>query len=564
MNTVSGAELVAENLRKHDIDHFFNVVGFGIFPLAEAIHNHRDTIRYISGTNETAVSLVAEGYARATRRPAFLNVYHSSGTSLAMLGVSIAWADRTPLILTSTTSSRELERRDQYAAVPKDLTEATDQYTKWSWKVPTPGRIPEAIDRAVMIATTPPMGPVHLTFPMDLYTAEVDVSELDDRRGHTNLYNEIGVNESGITEAAELLIEADRPIIVAGGEVGQHYATDELTRLAEALGAGVFGEGATSSYLPIPSDHPLYVGDLTDHLDLAEDADVVCAVSFEFTEQRPDQYPFRNFDGNIIQIASRPHDIAKQVSPDLALQGHPKPVLAALADQVEERESPDVTAERAHTVEEWSEGNEHLLKDLQEALDGGEEPIAREVVASLRDVYGDDLVIVNQATGGEPYVRMIDHQTPNDYYKVSQKASAQGWGPAAAIGVQLGSPDRDVICIVGDGGFMFTAPTALYTAAHHKIPVTVIVLTNEGWGGGGYNPYISEGDEGDLFVGGFEQTPIDITSIADGLGIQSQRIESIGDVGETLREAREHDGPVVLDVPLSKAGTQAFYDYYLE
>lgn len=128
---ISGSELIAQSLVKHGIDHFFSVPGLGIFPLIDAIHAQRDKIRYINGLNETSVALIAEGYARATRRPAFVNVYHSSGTALSMVAVTVAWADHSPLIITSTTSSRKLSRRDQYAAVPRNITEMTNQYVKW-------------------------------------------------------------------------------------------------------------------------------------------------------------------------------------------------------------------------------------------------------------------------------------------------------------------------------------------------------------------------------------------------------------------------------------------------
>ena len=213
VNQISGSELIARSLVKHGIDHFFNIVGIGIFPLVDAIHGQRDKIRYISALNETSLALIAEGYARASRRPTFVNVYHSSGTALSMVAVTVAWADHSPLIIMSTTSSRKLNRRDQYAAVPRNITEMTNQYVKWNWEVPLAEKIPEAIERAISIATTPPMGPVHIAFPMDVYNELVDEAAIDSRQGISRRFDKFMAEEEGIREAAKLLIKSKKPAL---------------------------------------------------------------------------------------------------------------------------------------------------------------------------------------------------------------------------------------------------------------------------------------------------------------------------------------------------------------
>jgi len=249
VSKISGSELIARTLVKHGIDHFFNIPGMGIFPLVNAIHAHRDKIRYISALNESSLSLIAEGYARASRKPAFVNVYHSSGTALGMVAVTVAWADHSPLIMTSTTSSRQLNRRDQYAAVPRNITEMTNQYVKWNWEVPLAEKIPEAIERAISIATTPPMGPVHLAFPMDVYKEIVDEAVIDSRHGITRRFDMFMAQEEGIQAAAKLLMKSKKPLIAAGGEVGQYHATGEVAELAELLGAPIVSEGSKTYFI---------------------------------------------------------------------------------------------------------------------------------------------------------------------------------------------------------------------------------------------------------------------------------------------------------------------------
>ncbi|MGO2097145.1 MAG: thiamine pyrophosphate-binding protein, partial [Candidatus Microbacterium stercoravium] len=146
--TVSGAEHLVRTLERLGVDHAFNIVGLGLFPLAEALYGHRDRIRYVSALNETNLALIANGYARAQRSAAFVNVYHASGTALGMMAVTTAWAEQVPLVYTTTTSSRDLAGRDQYAAVPRAVTEMSAQFVKWSCEVPNAVRIPEILARA--------------------------------------------------------------------------------------------------------------------------------------------------------------------------------------------------------------------------------------------------------------------------------------------------------------------------------------------------------------------------------------------------------------------------------
>lgn len=553
---LSGAELIARSLVAHGVTHFFNVLGLGIFPLIEAIHAHRDDIRYISGVNETSIALAAEGYARATRTPGVLNVYHSSGTGLAMVALTIAWADRTPLILTTTTSARRLSRRDQYAAVPRAITESTNQYTKWSWEVPTADSVPEAIERAVTIACTPPMGPVHLAFPMDLYD-EVAQSELLDRRaGRTHLYDRTTADEEGLQRTAEMLATARMPLIVAGGEVGQYYAIDELVRLAELLGAPVATEPSKATYLPFPNNHALYVGSVPENLSLLDDADVVLVLGAELTQGSDGMLPLHNVDKQIISMSTDPLHVNKQFMPDVGLVGHPKPSLHRLTELVRHRTDPALCADRRDQVARRAQEVRQQRSQTREAM---RPSTAADLIGSLDEVFGSDLIIVDHSTSGGPFVDALNKTDPDSYFAISQKASAQGWGMPAAIGVQLANPDKRVVAVVGDGGFMFTA-TALYTAARHRLPLVVIVQNNQGWGAGGYHNKVKGGLEGDLFLGAFDDPPIAYADFARALGIEGLRVHDAGEARGALAKARRSTASPTLIEAMVDPRSRAAYE----
>lgn len=555
MSATTGAELVTRSLETHDVTHFFNVAGIGIFPLIDAVH--RSDLRYVSGVNETAVALAAEGYARATRGPAVLNVYHSSGTALAMVGVTVAWADHTPLVLTTTTNSRRLSRQDQYAAVPRSIVEATDQYTKWGFEVPTTDRIPDAIDRALTIATTPPMGPVHLAFPMDLYLEDVDERLLDGRRGRTETHAR--ATADGLRPVASLLADAETPVVAAGSAIGQYRAVDAAVDLAETVGAGVVTE-AKPTYLPFPGDHPLNVGDVQSRADLVEEADVVLAVGFEFTERAVDELPLRNTGQTVVQVATDAVEVGKQRVPDHALVGHPEPTMAALADRLRGRVDEETRRRRREALSEYARRTEAEQAERRGYLAPDDGPATMEaVVRALPAVFGDDLVLVDHAVSAAPYLHLLDFAGPDEYYAISGKASAQGWGMPAAVGIQLGHPGKHVVAVVGDGGFMFTGPGPLYTALRHDVPVTVVVANDRGWGGGGYGFMVEDGEEGDLFLGGFADDPIDFEAMCEAMGVYSERIVEPDDARDALVAARDSGGPAVLEVMVDPDRVRNYY-----
>jgi thiamine pyrophosphate-dependent acetolactate synthase large subunit-like protein len=170
-------------------------------------------------------------------------------------------------------------------------------------------------------------------------------------------------------------------------------------------------------------------------------------------------------------------------------------------------------------------------------------PLER-LLALLTTYFGDRLTIVAH---GPINIDNYEGLPADRYFGISSKASMQGWGLPAGIGIQIARPHERVVIVVGDGGFMFTSG-ALYTAARLKVPVTVIVANNQGWGSGGYNFRIRGGDDGDLFVGGFTDPKMNLAQLADGLGVRSFRIDDTSQCEPALREVVAEDLPTLIEV----------------
>ncbi|MBL0420723.1 thiamine pyrophosphate-binding protein [Ramlibacter sp. AW1] len=561
---ISGAELIARCLVGNGITHVFNVPGLGLQPLIDALRRHREELQYYCGPSETAVALMADGYGRATRRPAFVNVYHASGTALAMMGVTTAWADRSPMLFTSTTTSRKLARSDGYAAVPRDVTEMPRQFVKWDWEVPSVERIPDAIARAVAIAQTPPMGPVHLAFPADLYTEEIDESVLEQATGYPpgrlQAFTATRPDAEGLAAAAALLADAKRPVIVAGGDVAQYGAVDAMVRLAERLGAPVLAEPYVA-YPGFPNTHPLYAGRCSGTHPLLREADVVLIAGAELTGGGgAPLLPPRT--AKVVFLASDLLDLGKQVWADVGLVGHPRESLRELAEAVAARPRQDRPAWDASVREAVAAFRGQLQADHDAPASSAHASVTvPQLIDQVHEVFGKDAVIVDHSTTGTAYLLdMLPLDDPSRYYGISGRASAQGWGTPAAIGMQVALPDRQVVALAGDGGFMFTGNT-LYAAALWNVPIKLIVLANGGWHDVAHTAKHARGwSDEDLRAARWVADPkVDFTQLAASFGIAARRAATPSELREALVQARDSAGPFVVEVETDPAAI----DYYV-
>lgn len=549
------ADLTVDTLIELGASHAFNVIGIGMFDLGDAFYQKRGKIRYVSHVNETNLALMAQGYARTTRAPTFCFVYYSSGTALAMASLTSAWADRAPLVLVSATSSRLASGRDAYAAVPRSILEMGAQYSKWSYEVPTGERLAEALARAYTIASTPPMGPVHLAIPADLFALPAPPLEARARTdfARTRAFVESCANEAGLAAAADMLVSAKSPLLLAGSEIGQLGGVDAMVALAEALGAPVLLENMPS-YLSFPTNHPQYVGMFKANGDLRANADAVLSVGVEYTEigmpwetlQIPASTPMAS-------LSVDPALNVRHVWPDLALVGHPKPSLARLAELVAARlPVADRDARKAACVPLRERRAAQVAK--VRGQDRAASPVAPGlIVEEIRKLCGRDWVIMNSGTtAGDDFDVVFEMDNPDDFHALSGKGSCQGWGGPVSIGVQLAVEGRRVMCLLGDGNLMFTG-TSIWAAAKYKLPMVFVVANNGGWahvpGGMGGAP----AGKGSAEMGWtFEEAPIDFVGFARSMGLEAERVETAEALEAMLARAAADSRPWLIEVATAR------------
>lgn len=538
----TGASVLVDALVANGVPITMNIAGLGMWAFAEAAHDRRDEIRYVSGVNETAIALMAEGWGRATGTPALLDVYFSSGTQLASVALGTAWADRVPLILLTTAPDAELAEREPYAAVPGSPTAATAAYTKWSCDIASVRQLPEVIRRAVAVATSAPAGPVHLSIPYPVLDALVE----EPVPVTSTSVTDATVAPSVIEQLAQDLVAAERPLILAGGEVGQWSGADDLGQVCALTGAVVVEGPGYVTRPPIDRASPHRAGRFTSNLELVDRADFIAVIGCELTQVAFEQTILHQAPDAVAHLATSVHDIGKQFPARYAGWGHLGTALADLRSAV--------ARTRSTPRQPWQPGLVEARRDRREAAWApkrelrGWEALERTVLDLPRH-FGDRLVVVDAGNTASRYIEGLEELGVDRYYALTSKASMQGWGVPAGIGVQLARPDDRVVAVVGDGGFMFTSG-ALYTAARQDVPLTVVVVANRGWGGGGYHYRIRNGYDGDLFIGDFQDPEIDIAGMAGSMGVASHRIGSVDEVAPVLSTVAAQRKPAVIVVDI--------------
>ena len=539
---MKGSDAMAQTLIKFGIKHIFSIPSDSIHPLVTTMYHYRDQIQHVTAMNEGCLAAMAEGYARALRKPTFVNVYQSTGTAYALFALHTAWADGTPLILTTTSLHRELDQLDQYCTIPGSITDLTRQYTKWSWEVPIAERIPEAIARAYTIATTPPMGPVHLAFPMDLYEDEVGQVDIPEPE-RMHVYARTPAQEEGVRQAAELLARAERPVVVTGSEVGLSGATEELIGLAELLAIPVVSEPYVA-YRGFPPGHDLNLGGFAQNRDVVDTADVVLNVGAQLTAKGfQDDRPAMPKSARVVHISASPWELGKSSHVDVGLLADIGTGLTQITEHVRKLLRPEdregIERRRIETTER---------KQSKAAPDSA----AGTVQEGLKRSLPKDAIIVDQATSSSRFARdFVKDMDDRNYFGISGKASCLGWGLPAAIGMQMALPDRKVVAMLGDGNFMWT-PQALWAAVTYKTPILAFVFNN-----GGMQTQVESvkewglEDEPDLrpyFNYSWEAAPVRCADMAQSMGVWARRVEDPKDVAPVVEEAQKVDGPALIEI----------------
>lgn len=551
---MTGIEAFLNLLAAAGVKHIFGNPGTTELPLNDALVND-PRFQYIFGLQEVPVVAMADGYAQASGSLGVANVHICCGLGNAMGMLYNAHCAGTPLLLTAGQQDRRLRLEEPVLA--GDMVSVTRPWTKWSFEVQRLEDLPTAVRRAVQTALTPPTGPVFLALPVDVQLETSDhlaltPPQVPDRRVRPPV--------EALRRAAGILAQAKRPAILAGSRVTEAGAVAELVAVAERLGAPVLSEQATShGRVPFPTDHPLYADSLPlwspDVYRRLADFDVLLVTGLDLLRNYIYHEPARPIPEHVrlVQLDNDPWQIGKNYSVEVGLIGDIKTGLAELAQLLS---STQGDAARAR-LEQYRAARRAARDALAVRL--AEQRRLRPMtpltlMSALARVLPHDGAVVEEAvtTTGAVLEQLGVLQDPAGYF--GHRGWALGWGLGCALGVKLAWPQRPVLAVLGDGAALYGIQ-GLWSAAHHRIPVTFLVCNNAQ-----YQILKECGDVMPLpqmaarrYLGmDLVEPEVDFVSLARSLGVEAHRVTEPDELGERVRASLAGDRPQLFDVPIAR------------
>jgi acetolactate synthase-1/2/3 large subunit len=560
---LTGGEIVAESLIAAGVPHIAGIPGHGCLGLADAFIARRDKIRVLNVRQENAAVHLADGYYRTCGRPLAAFTSIGPGACNAVIGAATAYVDSTAvLILTGGTHVhmfgkgvlQEIERRRS-----SDFLKILEPVVKRSWEAMDARQLPFIMQRAFATMLTGRRGPVHVELPMCVQceAADVEVPDLSAR-----VFAQRPVPDSDEVErAADLLLAAKRPVILAGGGALFADAAPELRALAEHLGAGVITTLAGKGVFP--ETHPLS-GWLTGSkgttigLQLSRTADVLLAVGCRFADETTCSYrrgsAFSIPPTKLIQLDLQPEEVGKNYPVEVGLIGDAKAGLAALLSAVRDRRA-EPAADNAYTQEIKQLGeawwSEYAAIRASDAV-----PITMSrLLAEARAAIPMHAIVASSS--GNTQAQILQ-EFPFDEPRTCLTTggfSTMGWSLPAAMGAKLAAPDRPVFGIVGDGDLLMSIQE-LATAVQHGITVTMIVANNQGFISIKDLQRAAYGDDRGIGVDFARPDATLVTpNLADAaraFGCYGERVERPDQIGGAIRRAADSGRPAVVEVMVDR------------
>jgi benzoylformate decarboxylase len=545
---MTGIEAFLSILSASGVKHLFGNPGTTELPVNDALAN-QPKLEYVFGLHEIPVVSMADGFAQASGSISVANVHIGCGLGNAMGMLYNAFVAGSPVLLTAGQQDRRLQLEEPVLAA--DLVSVARPWTKWAYEIQRVEDFPTATRRAIQTALTPPTGPVFLALPVDVQTEARDSfglspARIPDRRTRPPA--------DAVREAAKLLLGAKNPAILAGSRVTESGGIAALVHVAERLGAKVFTECTTiHGRHPFPTEHSLagdrlayWSPDLHKQL---EGFDVLFVVGMNLLRmyihhelERPIPEAAR-----IIHLDSNAWEIGKNYAVEVGLFCDPKTGLEELTTALDEQLSPAQKEAAYVRYAKHAQSRQQSLQSLQRKLaeQSSLRPMTPLVMMSaIAKALPKDVAVIDEGitTTGSWLERLGALPDPYGYF--GQRGWALGWGLGFALGVKLARPQRPVLALIGDGASLYGIQ-ALWTAAHHRIPVTFVICNNAQYKilkDCAENMPLPQMKEHRYLAMDLVQPEIEFLALAKGFGVEARRISEPEEltqlVGQSLRENR--------------------------
>lgn len=455
---MNGADWLLDALAREGARYLFGNPGSTELPLVEAL-GRQDRIEYVLCLHEAAALGMADGYAQATGEMAAVNVHVQPGMANALSGILNARRARVPILVTVGQQATKLLPHSPFLG--GEIVGMGDPLAKAGWEPTTPDELARDFRLAVKTARTPPIGPAVLSLPLDLQVATAPKPHRPEP-----LPDADPLPADVISAALTLIKESKEIAILAGDGVVHAGAGAALGRLADSIGAPVFGE-PYAARAPLSTDHPLWRGPLPGFAaQIREDLsrfDLLIALGmpvFRLFGISPGEAI--STDQSLIHVDADPEEIGRSFTAQIGVCAEPDMFLNEIIAALPDRAAPTVNT-KAH--------------GSATSTDNTISPSS--LCAAIAEIVGPDDIVVDEAlTAGRGLRRALIPRTEDNWF--AHRGSALGWGLPAGVGVALAKPNQRVLVVHGDGSVLFGL-SALWTAAHMRQGLAMIIADNRGY-----------------------------------------------------------------------------------
>ncbi len=528
---MKAAELFVRCLENEDVGHVFGIPGEENLDVMDAILD--STVRFVTTRHEQGAAFMADVYGRLTGKAGVCLATLGPGATNLITGVADANMDRAPVVAIAGQAATTRMHKESHQYL--DLVRLFEPISKYSTQIRAPQTVPEVVRKAFKVAQAEKPGVSFIDFPEDIAAlAEADAEPL-----RVQAAAPPDPPSRKVDQAARVISEARYPVVMAGNGVIRAGASAALVAFAETLNIPVattfMAKGA------MPCSHPLSLGTIglqsRDYVSCGFDrADVIICVGYDMIEYHPYLW-HPNRDKKIIHIDASPAEVDEHYILEVGVVGDIGSALAAIAESATPAEGSPAAGLRRTILEEFEE----------HAADTGFPVKPQKILWDLRQALEPEDIVISDVGAHKMWVaRMYQAERPNTCI-ISNGFASMGIALPGAIGARIAHPDRAVVAVTGDAGFLMNSQE-LETAIRIGTPIVVLVWSDAEYGLIKWKQMMHFGRESHIRF-----TNPDFVRYAESFGAAGFRVESAGELSAVLREALSHEGVSVIDCPVDYA-----------
>lgn len=540
MSEISGASALLTALEKEKVEYIFGLPGGANLPIYDALVDSK--IRHILVRHEQSAAHMADGYARIKRKAGVCFATSGPGATNLVTGIATAYADSAPIVAVTGQVALPMIGKDAFQEI--DIIGITNPCTKYAFQPRHASEIPEMVKKSFYIAESGRPGPVLIDIPKDIQqqVTKIEFPEYIKVRGYNPV---VDPDLSEINKACEMLLKAEKPVIMAGGGVILSGAFSELQALAELLTIPVVttfkGKGA------FPENHHLALGPIGMHGHaeanrMILEADCIMAIGARFSDRTVGRFDEFGKDINVIHFDIDPAEIGKNKAVNAAVIGDVKSSLRTLIKMI-----PKTFKSDEEVSKQWLNRKKELVSYYEDTLkDYSREITAKKALKKLREILPAEGIVTTEVGQCQMWASLhFDVITPGTFFS-STGLGTMGFGFPASIGAKAARNSVPVVDIAGDGSFNMTE-NSLAVSVLEDLPVIVFILNNymlgmvAQWQRTFYNRRYS---------GVHQKNTPDYCKIAEAYGAHGIRVQSMEELEKAIKTAVNSNIATVIDIPI--------------